>query len=657
MVLLLRNKVFPQCARKALTTILLAVTLLIANLGGLLGTPTQPVFAAAQPHALTDAREMETFLDGVFGGQLKQNHIPGATISVVKDGRLFFAKGYGDADVQQNTPVMPDTTMFRVGSVSKMFTWTAIMQLAEEGKVDLHADINTYLKTFKIPATYPQPITLANLLTHTAGFEDSNPGIFVQKINNLEPLGKWLPTHMPVRVRPPGIVTSYSNYGATLAGYIVEQVSGMSYDDYIEQHLLRPLNMQHSTFRQPLPTNLANNMSQGYTFTDGKYRADPFEVVQIAPAGSMSATATDMANYMIAQLQYGRFGNTRILQEKTARDMQQQHFTNDPHLPGLDYGFYNDEINNLRVVQHGGDTILFHSLMALLIPQNVGLFVSFNSAAGSTVRNTILRAFMDRYFPAPNVRLEQPPLPGYGDRISQITGSYWGTRRNDTTYQKLGNLFGAITVADAGKGHITLSAGGNTQDLVEIQPWIFRDTLLGQVTVAFHKDSRGTSMNISNLPIEGLEKIAWYQTTNFQYPLLLVCALLFLSTLLRWPFRLIQAIRARSKGKRTGTLVSSVAQWLGWIVSALFVIFLVGIVVVSLSSQSDPFSTPPALNVLIVLALVAGALTAAMIVFAILTWGTRPWKLSQRIYYTLLTLASIAFVIDLAYWNLLKLPA
>jgi len=170
----------------------------------------------------------------------------------------------------------------------------------------------------------------------------------------------------------------------------VEQVSGVPFDQYIEQRLLQPLNMQHSTFRQPLPANLAHNISQGYTFADGKYRADPFEVVQIAPAGSMSATATDMANYMIAQLRYGRFGNTRILQEKTAQDMQQEHFSNDPHLLGLDYGFYNDQINNLRVVEHGGDTVLFHSLMALLIPQHVGLFVSFNSAAGNSVRNIIL---------------------------------------------------------------------------------------------------------------------------------------------------------------------------------------------------------------------------------------------------------------------------
>jgi len=163
---------------------------------------------------LNDPRELETFLDGVLTSQLKENHIPGATISVVKDGKLFLAKGYGNADIEQNKPVVADTTLFRIGSISKMFTWTAILQLAEEGKVNLHTDINTYLKTFKIPATYPQPITLENLLTHTAGFEDSGKGIFVAKASDLQPLGTWLPNHIPARVRPPGVFTSYSNIAA-----------------------------------------------------------------------------------------------------------------------------------------------------------------------------------------------------------------------------------------------------------------------------------------------------------------------------------------------------------------------------------------------------------------------------------------------------------
>ncbi len=236
------------------TMLLLLSSLTLLPISSVHGAPVTP-----HPAVLNDPRELETFLDGVLTSQLKENHIPGATLSVVKDGKLLLAKGYGDADIKQNKPVVADTTLFRVGSISKLFTWTAIMQLAEEGKVNLHTDINTYLKTFKIPATYPQPITLENLLTHTAGFEDSGKGTFFYKASDLEPLSTWLPSHIPARVRPPGVVTSYSNYGATLAGYIVEQVLGMSYDQYVEQHILQPLNMKHSTFRQPLPSELATS--------------------------------------------------------------------------------------------------------------------------------------------------------------------------------------------------------------------------------------------------------------------------------------------------------------------------------------------------------------------------------------------------------------
>ena len=114
---------------------------------------------------------MEAFLDKLLGREMEKHHIAGAAVSVVKDGKLFFAKGYGYADLENGIPVDPEQTIFRIGSVAKLFTWTAVMQLVEQGKLDLDADINTYLD-FRIPDTYPQPITLKHLLTHTSGFED-----------------------------------------------------------------------------------------------------------------------------------------------------------------------------------------------------------------------------------------------------------------------------------------------------------------------------------------------------------------------------------------------------------------------------------------------------------------------------------------------------
>ncbi|MBA2682520.1 MAG: serine hydrolase [Ktedonobacteraceae bacterium] len=215
----------------------------------------QAMERSSTPTPLGNPQELETFLDGVMSKQLADDHIPGATVSIVKDGHVLLDKGYGYADIQQGKKVQADSTLFRLGSVSKLFTWTAMMQLVEEGKVDLHTDVNTYLKTFHIPATYPQPITIENLLTHTAGFEDGTIGQLVPQASDLEPLGMWLPRHIPARIFPPGVVTAYSDYGAALAGYIIEQVSGMPFDQYIEQHLFQPLEMHQSTFLQPLPAH------------------------------------------------------------------------------------------------------------------------------------------------------------------------------------------------------------------------------------------------------------------------------------------------------------------------------------------------------------------------------------------------------------------
>lgn len=291
---------------------------------------------------------MEAFLDGLIGKQLDEYHIPGATVAVVKDGELFFAKGYGYADLEQNRPVVADQTLFRIGSTSKLFTWTAVMRLAEQGKLDLNADVNTYLKDFKIPATlrraqggaYLQPITMLHLMSHTAGFEDNILGMMAPNAEAMIPLHDYLARYMPARVRPPGRLTAYSNYGAAVAGYIVEVISGMPIEQYVEDNIYKPLQMSRSTFRQPVPPDLASALAVAYGY-DGSFYALPFEYINASPEGAMSTTATDIAKFMIAHLQDGRYSEARILQSTTAQRMHQRLFANDPRLSGITSGFSN----------------------------------------------------------------------------------------------------------------------------------------------------------------------------------------------------------------------------------------------------------------------------------------------------------------------------
>ena len=208
------------------------------------------------------ATDVEAFLDGLVPLQLKQADIAGATISVVKDGKLLFAKGYGYADVANKKPVSAQETLFRPGSISKLFTWTAIMQLYEQGKLDLDRDINEYLD-YKIPDAFGKPITLKNVMTHTPGFEEQVKDLITQN-SGAPNLGQYLKTHIPARIYPPGTVPAYSNYATAVAGYIVERVSGRPFDEYVAENIFKPLNMTHSTFTQPLPSNLAPLMSNGY---------------------------------------------------------------------------------------------------------------------------------------------------------------------------------------------------------------------------------------------------------------------------------------------------------------------------------------------------------------------------------------------------------
>jgi CubicO group peptidase (beta-lactamase class C family) len=602
---------------------------------------------ATPSERLTDPAELEVFLDELLSRQLAENHIPGASVAVVKDGHLFFAKGYGYANLEQHTPLVANQTMVRVGSVAKLFTWTAVMQLVEQGKLDLNADVNTYLADVTIPATYPAPITLAHLLTHTAGFEERQSGITVSSADKLVPLGTYLADAMPARIYPPGTVTAYSNYGATLAGYIVERVSGEPFAQYVQQHIFVPLDMRQSTFAQQLPPEMAAHLAVSYDEYDGGYHAMPFEYFQSAPAGGLSATAADIAQFMIAQLQDGRLGNARILQAATTQDMHRQHFTNDPHVNGMAYGFVEMTLNGQRLLMHSGSTNdeLFHSLLVLLPTQNTGLFVSYSSAGGRAAKSALLQAFLDRYYPAAVSATPAPPAD-FAQRASQFAGSYQSTRSAATTIEKIGGLFGMVATAQVSTGDDGYLTIAGTQ-WVEIAPLVFHQ-VGGQETVVFRANEQGQISHLfqGNLPIEGYRKLAWYENPRLHLGLLAGCAVLFLSALMAWPISWLVAGRKAAPRPRLAVL----ARWLAWGISALNVLFLI-LFAISITdlSQFPTALTKAALG----LVLLAAGLTAGMVVCAGLAWRRRYWSVVGRAHYTLLTLGALGFIWFLNYWNLL----
>ncbi|MBA3713432.1 MAG: beta-lactamase family protein [Pyrinomonadaceae bacterium] len=483
-------------------------------------------------HELT-ASDVEAFLDGIVPLQLEREDIAGATIAVVKDGNILFARGYGYADVEKKKPVSAEETLFRVGSVSKLFTWTAVMQLVEQGKLDLDRDVNEYLD-FKIPEAFGKPITLKNLLTHTPGFEEQIKDLFSTGSESPN-LGEHLKTHIPARIYPPGTTPAYSNYGASLAGYIVERVSGRPFNEYIEEHIFKPLGMTHSTFVQPLPPALAPNMSNGYVLASDAPKL--FEVVNTPPAGSMSSTATDMARFMLAHLQDGQLGEARILRPETAQLMHSRLFALDPAANAMAYGFYEETRNGHRIIGHAGDTIQFHSDLHLIPDTGVGFFVSYNSGGKGQIspRTILWEAFLDRYFPYTTPAA--PTLDSAKEDAKAVSGTYKLSRRSDTSFLKAASLIGETTVSAAEDGTIKVAAltapNGKPRRWREVAPLTFRD-VNGQDTLIFKPDQHGQMQMAISFPFMIFQRVGLWENTRILLPVLGASLLIMLLTLILW---------------------------------------------------------------------------------------------------------------------------
>ena len=606
--------------------------------------------AAGTPaRGLRDRAELEAFLDGVLEPAMRDKHIAGATVSVVKDGALFFAKGYGYTDVAKRTPVDPARTLFRIGSTSKLFTWTAVMQQVEQGKLDLDADVNRYLD-FKIPATYPQPITLRHIMTHTAGFEEDARDLIGDDPRDMQPLGKWVATHMPERVRPPGTYSSYSNYAVAMAGYIVQRVSGESWEAYIERHILQPLEMQHTTGRQPLPAALRADMSQGYKYAGGEYEPKKFEVIiGAAPAGSMASTATDMAKFMIAHLANGAAPNgRRILAEPTALKMHARAFTHDPRIPGFALGFYEQSSHGLRIIGHGGDTEFFHTDLAIIPAENVGVFVSFNTDTGGELSFTpFLAAFLEHYYPTPATA---PPPPPDADKDAQrIAGEYQFNRRSYTTFQKAADLAGATRVAAAKNGALVLRSALGEMKLVPVGPLLYREEL-GDELVAFKADGAGhiTHGFLGIAPMMALERVPWYEAPRLHWVLLGLGAVVFFGTIVAAVGRVL---RRRFGEPRPGDLLPGRSLLVGLAVANL--IFLAAFA--ALASDPLRMANGPAteLKVALGLPVLAFVLALGAVGVSVLHWRRHAATRLVRLRYSGIVAVALLFTWSLSQFNLL----
>ncbi|MFL6604920.1 MAG: serine hydrolase [Steroidobacteraceae bacterium] len=627
----------------------LALTVLVTSTAAV--SQTLPPPSTPAPASLDDLPGLEAFFDGAMQVGMEEHHVTGAVVAIVKDGRVLFSKGYGKSDLGRKPPVDPASSLFRIGSTTKTLTWTAVMQLVEQGKLDLDHDVNEYLKGFRLPDTYSKPVTLRQIMTHTAGFEEGFLGYLINSEPEKQlPIEQAMRQHMPARVRPPGEMSAYSNYGASLAGLIVEQVSGLPFNDYIERNIFQPLDMRFATVQEPVPARLSSYVTTGYKMENGRAIAQRYEIVGgFRPAGSGAVSALDMTHFMLAHLQGGRYADRQILKPETVQLMHATAFTPDPRFPGMALGFYHQDINGIDAVGHGGDTMYEHTDMLLLPQQNVGLFLSFITE-DNRIREKVENAFFDRYFPPSPARATRLPDAAARALATKYSGTYQWTRRNHSHIEKILNLFAPIKVAPLENGNLVLSGLG--PDALQFEPIdtdLYREVMHGRIKVSFRRDSAGnaTHMFFSILPFMPTERAPLHEQGSFWFPLLAAASLFFLgalaSTYYRW-----REVRAMSATERRAMWIGSgVAAW------GFATLAVIGGVVAVTGLDGLFEHIPASLTVALVMPLIFVGLSAWLIVVTWNVWRSRFWTLGRRIGYTLTALGSVIFCLFFWQWNLL----
>jgi CubicO group peptidase (beta-lactamase class C family) len=642
---------------------LVAPTLLAALA---LGAPSGPAPAGAQPAPAvvaspvapstapadgvlgpTDPLELEAFLDGWFAAYLEKVPAAGATVAVVRDGKVLLAKGYGFADLETRRPVDPDRTLFRIGSVSKLFVWTSVMQLVEQGRLELDRDVNDYLTAFEVPAAFGQPVTLAHLLSHTAGFEDRVIGLFARDESDLAPLADVLRAELPARVRPPGEFASYSNHGTALAMLVVEEVAGVPWQEYVQRFVIEPLGLGSTTFAQPVPEPMRERLSQGYRPGDGELVAQDFEMTPLAPAGAVSSTATDMARLMLAFLGRGAYGEARILRADTTTQMMSELHRHAPEVSPMAHGLIDSSTRGVRIVGHGGDTFWFHSAFELFPEHDLGLFASINTQGANPY--DLVEAFVERYFPAPP---EASPLPTTAAELERFAGAYRMNRYDHRSLAKLIALLGAVDVEVSDDGKALVTRLDRKTRWLPVAPLVFQEEHGDRKLVFRETGGRVTHGFLSDLPILALERVPPAERRSLHLPLLGLALAALAVTLAFWPLAWLARRRYRVRLER-GRRLPAATRWLLLVPSALLLAFAFGLAV----SLSDPtavvFGVPRSLAALLALPVLAAPLLLAALVAAFRAWRRRQGTFPGRLAYSLGVLTGLAFLWQLWVWNLL----
>jgi CubicO group peptidase (beta-lactamase class C family) len=620
--------------------------------------------AVTTPAPLIAPVQLAEFVDGVVRAYMGKDGLAGVTVAVVDRNSDLLLRGYGNAAFDPPRDVDPASTLFRIGSISKTFTYIATMQLVGQGKLQLDAPINNYLpEKLKLIDDGHTPIKLWHLLSHTAGFEDSALGhLFKKSSKDVLSLDDYLTRYRPQRVREPETHAVYSNYSVALLGAIVAHVSGEPFEAYVEQHILAPLGMQHTTFREPLPANdtrhvdasLATAWSSGFHRTAGGFKTEPFEYISaMSPAGGGSSTAADMARYMRMLLHGGSLDGKTILPAAGFDELGKITYRNGDKVGGIAHGFFRIPYGRYESLEHGGATLYFLSDMVVLPDAGVAVFVSTNTDSGREFATTLPRLIFEHFLP--DARPTPLPQPAKDFNVSgqRFVGSYQSQRRNYSTLEK---FFTAIdSVVDVGitaDGYLLLSDGAQAKRYVQEGALSFRSVESDQ-HIQFFADVTGRITGLSGAYGNTyFDRIGVLDAPSTFAQIMALLALTCIGVLLCvWRRRALPMPRSSRRGapSAVAALVTATLTWLAFLGASL-----VTLAQIAAGGSDIVFDYPTtALRVTVALAYGAAGLTVLAVVLWPSIWKVHYWSFWRKLRHTLGLLIMLASIAMLWHWNVL----
>lgn len=488
----------------------------------------------------TNVNDIESFADDFFTTNMARYNIPGAVFVVVKDGAVVLQKGYGYSNLEHHTIAHPSESLFRIASVTKLFSAIAILQLVEKGDIHLTDDVNQYLSDFKVSNPFTSTLTIKDLLTHTDGFEERNTRIFALNPSELIPLGELLASELKPLVNPPGSMITYGSFSTALASYIVQMKSGLRFEQYVRDYILTPLGMHHSTLEQVLSPDEMQRLATTYTYSSKGFEASPYLYLSTPATGGASVTGADMGNLLIALLQRGVLNEKRVLSEDSVSQMFSRQFSAHPDLPGVTLGFFEHFENNQSALIREGSGLGVNSRIFVLEHEKLAFFVAYNTR-GSEMNEALTSAFLDRYYP--DFENMSEPSTAFGTNANITSGFYSYVHSSQYTLTKISKLLaGLLEVRANDDGSLSIKPalmgdpyGGFEQSSrwIEIKPMVYeREDGFGRVYFEISDDGKKAYLYSGQGYHGSYQRMQWFQTPFFHLLIIVFFGLSFIASIL-----------------------------------------------------------------------------------------------------------------------------